>query len=876
MRNFIFKYWTVLIFLWLNYGISHAETKIYTTKQVVKAPQIDGKLDDEAWNIVDWGNEFVQYEPYDGKPVSQETAFKIVYNSNNIYVGIRAYDTAPDSIVKRIARRDQFDGDFVGIQFDSYNDLRTAFIFAVNPVGVIWDGMVTNDGDNWDNSWDPIWKVKTNIDEKGWTAEMEIPLSQLRFSNEEKHIWGMQIVRNLYRKSEVSTWQHIPKDAPGWVHLFGKLQGINNIQPHRQIEILPYFVGQYEHFEKQNGNPFATGQKSKPVIGLDGKIGITNDLTLNFTVNPDFGQVEADPSVVNLTAFETYYEEKRPFFIEGKNILDYRINIGNGDFARDNLFYSRRIGRSPHYYPAVSDSEFVKMPENTRILSAVKVTGKTQKGLSVGIMESLTAHEKAEIDNAGNRTFETVEPLTNYIIARLQKDVNKGNTIYGGMLTSTHRYINNENLNFLTNDAITGGLDFMQQWKDKTYFLKVTSVFSNIRGSENSILETQTSSVHYFQRTDANYLKVDSTLTTLTGQGGSIQFGKGGNGHFNFGTFLTWRSPGLELNDVGFLKNTDWIMEIIWLQYKLWEPFSIFRSFSVNFNQWRGWDFGGTNIFNGGNINFNTQFKNYWRIGSGINLNGKSISNSGLRGGPSFLNEGGINNWFNIRTDDRKSVQFRIGSSNYWGNNNESRNKNYWIGTTMKLGQAFSIDLNPTYSHSVSEIQYVESVEINNNVRYILGKINQKTVSLSIRFNYSLTPNLSLQYYGQPFISTGKYSNFKYVNNSLSEYYNTRFHIFEPNEITKDETNGEYIITENGTNYKYTIYDPDFRFIQFRSNLVIRWEFVPGSTLFLVWSEEKTNFDDTLNLSFIDNSRDILDIYPHNVFLIKISYNFHR
>lgn len=850
-----------------------AEKKIYTTKRVYSNPLvIDGHLDDPAWESVEWGSDFIQREPYEGKAPSQKTAFKILYDDDNLYIAVHAYDTEPDKIVRRMSRRDGFAGDWVEINIDSYFDHRTAFSFTITAAGVKGDEVISNDGDNWDTSWDPIWYAKTAIDEQGWTAEMRIPFSQLRFGNKEEQIWGIQFTRRLFSKDERSNWQFIPRDAPGWVHLFGELHGIKGIKPHRQIELLPYTVGKLQRFEKEEGNLFATGRSNSIAGGLDGKIGITSDLTLDFTMNPDFGQVEADPSEVNLTAFETFLQEKRPFFIEGKNILNFVITGGDGPFSGDNLFYSRRIGRNPHHHPDTEDDEYIDMPENTTIIGAFKLTGKTKKGLSIGVLEGVTAEEKAEIEYLGQRRHETVEPLTNYFVGRLQKDYDKGKTIIGGMFTATNRSITDPDLNFLHRSAYTGGLDFDYSWSDRTYYFSVKTTFSHVRGDSEAILETQQSPLRYFQRPDADYVSVDSTRTSL---GGTIRIGKGSSGHIRFDTGVTWRSPGLELNDVGYLRSADLIMEWIWFGYRIWEPFSIFRNFNINLNQWRGWDFGYENTFDGGNINLHGQCKNNWGFGTGINIEGESISNSALRGGPSIRWPGGWSNWFNFNSDYRKRISFNFGGFNYWGENNTSKLKNFWCGGTYRPSNALTISLYPSINIRKQKMQYVSTEDYGAEERYIFAKIDQKTVYGSFRLNYSITPNLSIQYYGQPFVSAGKYSHFKRITDPRDSEFENRFHTFTGSEISYDSDEEEYKIDEdlNGE-IDYSIGNPDFNFREFRSNLVIQWEYIPGSTLYLVWSQGRTDFVSTGDFSFKNDMRDLFDVYPHNVFLIKLSYWF--
>ncbi|HLP61948.1 MAG TPA: DUF5916 domain-containing protein, partial [Candidatus Deferrimicrobium sp.] len=594
-RNLFFL--VILTFVILIPMEIKAEKRIYTTKRVGDiSPIIDGRLSDPVWDTVEWGSDFIQGSPYDGQKPSQETSFKIVYDDKNLYIGIRAFDTEPEKIDKRLARRDRFAGDWVEINIDSYFDHRTAFSFTITAAGVKGDEAISNNGNNWDSSWNPVWYAETGIDKLGWTAEMKIPFTQLRFANKEKHVWGIQVNRRLFRKEERSHWQRIPADAPGWVHLFGELHGLEGIKAPKQVELLPYLVSKYETFAKEEGNPFATGNATRFTGGLDGKIGVTGDLTFDFTVNPDFGQVEADPSEVNLTAFETFFSEKRPFFIEGKNILDFRITNKGGEFSSDNLFYSRRIGSLPHYFPALDNHEFIDMPINTDIIGAAKLTGKTKTGWSLAVLESITAKEKAEIDSFGQRRQETVEPFSNYFALRLQKDYRNGDTQLGGMFTAVNRNIDDPALDFLHRSAYTGGIDFEHSWKKKTYYLIIKTLFSHVRGSKEAILETQESSRRYYQRPDAEHISVDPERTSLTGYGGTISAGRGGGGHFLYSAGVTWRSPGLELNDVGYLRTADRVMQWSWLGYQTLNPVSIFRSINVNFNQGKVWDFGGSNI----------------------------------------------------------------------------------------------------------------------------------------------------------------------------------------------------------------------------------------------------------------------------------------
>lgn len=853
------------------------EKKIYQTTFTKTAPEIDGFMNDDCWNLVEWGSDFIQSQPSENKPPSQETAFKILYDDNNLYVFIRAYDKEPDKISRIISRRDNANGDLAGICIDSYFDKQTAFAFAASASGVKADLAITQDGNNEDESWNPVWFMKTSIDDKGWCAEMKIPFSQLRFGNKDEHVWGIQIIRQIFRLEEQSIWQFIPKGSPGSVHLYGELHGIKNIKPKHHVELLPYGVGRLERFEKEAGNPFMTGKSSALSFGLDGKAAITNDLTLDFSVNPDFGQVEADPSEVNLTAFESYFSERRPLFVEGKNIYQFEPSntIVINNMGADNLFYSRRIGRYPHNYPATTENEYVRMPESSRIISALKLSGKTKKGLSIGVLESVTANEKATIDSLGVRRKETVEPLTNYFVGRLQQDFNKGETVLGGIITAVNRDINNTALNYLTTAAYTGGIDFKHSWKERTWYIAGNAEFSNVKGKEEAIISTQRSSARYFQRPDANYLSVDSTLTSLAGYGGTVKLGKLSQKKWQFETSLTLRSPGLEYNDIGFMRYTDIIHHGTWVAYYLRDPFAIFNNFYLNMNYWMYWNFSGKLLSTYTNTNFNSQFKNRWRVNGNFTRINENISTNLLRGGPAFTNPGSEEFNLNVMTDQSKKVSFSLGGYIGSGDAKSYRYYEYWSGLNIRPMNSMSISFEPSYSIQNKKLQYVNTVEMNNDSRYLFAELDQKTLSFTFRINYTINPELTIEYYGQPFVSAGEYSNFKRITEANADMFSDRFHTFTTNEISFNQAGNIYSIDENSDGTEdYTIENPDFNFRQFRSNFVVRWEYSPGSTLFLVWSQGRTSNASNGLFSYGNDMKDLFDIVPHNVFLIKFSYWF--
>jgi hypothetical protein len=880
--KFNFLHRIVIILILINFYLhSYSQTvekKTYQTAFTQTAPEIDGLMNDSCWNVVSWSGDFIQTEPSENKPPSQQTKFKILYDDNNLYVFIRALDTEPEKISRLISRRDNFDGDMVEINIDSYYDQQTAFSFTATAAGAKGDEAITQDGNNWDSSWNPVWYLKTSIDNKGWCAEMKIPFSQLRFGKKPEHIWGIQLMRHIFRLEERSTWQFIPKGSPGQVHLFGELHGIKDIKPRRPVELLPYTVGRVERFEKEAGNPFLTGKKSALSVGLDGKAAISNDLTLDFSINPDFGQVEADPSEVNLTAFETYFSEKRPFFIEGKNIYQFEpsnaITISN--MGADNLFYSRRIGRSPHNSPNLADNEHADIPESSTILGAMKLSGKTKDGLSIGVLESVTDNEKAVIDNGGIRRKESVEPLTNYFVGRLQKDFNKGETVLGGIITAVNRDITNPALNYLPTAAYTGGIDFSHKWKERTWYVSGNAEFSYLKGDEAAMIAEQRSSARYYQRPDAsNYLSVDSSLTSLSGYGGTFKLGRNSKRKVQFETSLTVRSPGLEFNDMGYMRYSDVIHHATWVAYYLREPFSIFNNFYLNTNYWLYWNFSGKLLSTFTNTNFNLQFKNRWRINGNFTRIGENTSTNLLRGGPSFVVPGSAELNLNISTDPSKKFSFNVGNYHGLGDVKSYQYHEYWMGVNFKPMNALSISFSPDYSIQNNQLQYVATTLSYNDPRYIFGELDQKTLSFTFRLNYTFNPELSLEYYGQPFISAGKYTNFKKTTITNADRFADRYHVFTPVELSYNANDNNYSVVENGnSNTGYSFDNPDFNFRQFRSNLVVRWEYKPGSTVFLVWSQGRTSTATDGSFAYGSDMKELFKIEPHNVFLVKFSYWF--
>ncbi|MDX1462422.1 MAG: DUF5916 domain-containing protein [Marinirhabdus sp.] len=843
--------------------------RTYTTVSVGTdtPPRIDGIIDESSWGLVEWTTDYVEFEPDNGTAPTEQTKMKILYDDKNLYVAFKCYQKDPATIERRMGRRDDFPGDWVEINIDSYGDDRTGFSFTASASGVKGDEFISNNG-NFDPSWNPIWYLRTAIDSDGWTAEMRIPLSQLRFSNAEEQVWGIQSTRRYFKNEERSTWQPLPANPPGWVSEFGELRGIKGIKPQKQLEIQPYTVAQLDTYEEEEGNPFRDGNDPKITGGLDAKIGVTNDLTLDVTINPDFGQVDADPGAVALDGFEIFFQERRPFFVENKSVFDFQIGGGS-----DNLFFSRRIGRSPQGSAIGPTTAYIDQPNNTTILGAAKFSGKTKDGLTVGVLESVTAKEFADvIDEDGSEKEVLVEPLTNYLVGRVQQDFNNNNSYVGGIITSTVRNMD-ENVSFLHAQAYSGGFDFKHNWKERTYYIEGSAVTSNVRGSAEAIAGTQTSLTHLFQRVDADHVEVDPTRTQLTGTGGRFEFGKGGGGNWRYAIGGNFKSPELELNDIGFLRQADDIRQYAVVRRLFNKPTSWYRRANARVELSTAFDFEGN--YNriqyeiGGYINW----KNNWWSDFGAAHKPRIFTNTFLRGGPRWsYNEENYVFLFS-GTDQRKKLSVQAGTVQSQAKQDNFAFREYDVGIRYQPLNSLNLFLNVNFSESPSKTQYVTEQDFNGAPRYILGAIDQETLSTTLRVNYNINPNLTIQYYGQPYIFKAKFSDFNYVNNAVAEDLNDRVSLYDGNQISFEE--GVYVVDENtdGTP-DYSFGDPDFAFVQFRSNLVVRWEYIPGSEIFLVWSQGVTGIGDPQNSFSTIADNQLLSERPQNTFLIKATYRF--
>jgi len=830
--------------------------RVYFATRTEKRPKIDGKLNDQCWETGIWAGGFTQQIPAQGKKPSQDTEIKILYDNNNLYVGVKCFDKGPGKIRPILSRRDNPVGDIAGIAFDSYHDKQTAYEFNVAASGQKVD-LVHLGAYNWDFNWDAVWDGKAQVYDSLWTSEMQIPFSQLRFAPGKEQVWGMHFWRWIDRYKEEDQWKLIPIDAPAMVYLFGELRGIEGIKPKTNYEFLPYLNTRFSpNTDLKN--------KTNYGIGLNGKVGLNSGFTLDYAFNPDFGQIEADPAVLNLTSYEVFNEEKRPFFLEGNTILDFSI----GD---DMLYYSRRIGHAPTYNPSLDDNQTMNRAENTPILSALKLTGKTKDGLSVGVVHSITAKENATIYTGDSKSKIAVEPFTNFLVGRIKQDFNNGNTVLGGMITSTYRSINDAQLKTLSNSAIAGGIDFQHNWLKRKYFVDFKGFFSDIHGDpgkKGSISILQQSSVHYYQRVDADHLEFDTTRTSLSGWGGMLQGGKRSGKLRVIGT-LNWRSEGVDLNDVGYLYQADIIKEMVNVTYKVSNPKGYIRSYFIESEQEHDWSFGGENTLDRLKLHGYLQLNNLWSAHLNLKRFYNIFDTRELRGGPKLYKDGYNDAELYIQSNSVKDFWVGFGPRFRFYSDKISKTSYFTLVLNWQISDRFSITSRTIFDHSIENNKYVRTVDVSGSKKYVVGTIDRNTISSIFRLEYYVSPEISIQYYGNPYASIGKYDNFREVADASSKSLDKRYISLAQSSLPDNK----YLLQKtDGTNY--SIKNPDVKRQVFNSNLVGRWEFRPGSTLYMVWTN--TRFQDSApqDKTIWNSFGNILNVKAQNVFMIKFSYWF--
>lgn len=852
---------------------SHSDIEAIRLEQPLR---IDGKLTESLYGSQPY-QRFIQLDPDNGDPATEKTYVWIGYDDEALYVGARLWDSQPDSIIGRMGRRDSdTNSDQFQVAIDSYHDKRSGFFFVVDPSGTFMDGTISND--SWfDDTWDGVWESKTVIDDKGWTAEMRIPFSQLRFNQQKEYTWGIGLGRLIKRKNEHSLSVHVPRGESGIVSHFAALNGISNITPPRRIETLPYVTSGYSLLPSKKDNPFFNGRDNNLNVGADLKLGIGSNITVDATINPDFGQVEVDPSVINLSAYETYFQEKRPFFVEGANIFSFGTGGPTSrwgfNFSEPDFFYSRRIGRPPQ--GDVSTDEWIDMPTETSILGAAKISGKLNGDWSIGGLTALTNREYARVNNDGDISREEVEPLTSYNLIRTQKEFNEGRQGLGFLGTYVFRDFDDPPLrDILSDNAFTLGADgwtFLNGERD--WVISGWAGLTQVTGSRSRMFSLEQNSSHYFQRPDLDHISLDSTMTQMRGFAGRFIINKE-RGHLIFNAALGLVSPGFESNDMGLNFGTDQINKHVVVGYRWYDPGKIFRTAQLNTAYTSNHNFGGIKTSERFFLFGFAQLLNYWSFDGFIGSGPRTLSDTKLRGGPMVVSPSGYFMNLGVSSDNRKNIIYRFGGGAS-RRDGGSRSGSVRSRAEIKLGTRLNLDIGSNYSVSKTVDQYVTELDDEKAIemygkRYIIAQIDRKTLSADIRIDYTFTPTLSLQAYFQPFIAVGRYSNFK-------EFKSPRtydFIVYGEDGMSIEETEDGYLLDPTGgdDDDAFFVENPDFNYKALVGTAVLRWEFKPGSTLYLVWTR---NGYDSQHPGDFQFRRDMVDLFratTDNLFAVKVAY----
>jgi len=803
---------------------------------------VDGHLTEPQWATAAWFTDFKQKQPVEGGDPTDRTEVAFLYDDDAIYVGARLYSTRVGEIPRPVTRRDAFsNGEYFIVALDPYHDKRTGYSFSVSSGGVQGDSYHPEDEEDFrDPAFNPVWESRISFDSVGWYVEMRIPFSQLRFNKQDVQQWGMNINRWRPGFNEDIYWVVIPRSESGFFSRFGTLEGMDDIQPRRSAEFIPYVAGTADFVgEPTPGNPFVDGSEAGFRAGADFKVGIGQNLTLDATINPDFGQVEADPAEVNLTAFETFFPEQRPFFIEGNQLLE-----GNGP----GYYYSRRIGAQPSGQPTggfVDDADFVDIPGYATILGAAKLTGRTPSGTSIGALVALTQREYATTYNIAQDEYHkvAVEPMTFSAVARVQQEVGQASSTIGATLTALSRSFSDAAaLSYqLPGEAFSGGADWQLRSRNRAYQLSGWAGFSYVGGTSEAMTTLQESSAHYFQRPDQDYAPLDTTATSMAGYSLGLSAEKM-SGRWTGFVEGSAESPGFELNDIGRLSSADDIEVDAGVNYRETRPGKVFRFYRFNLFGATGWNFGGTHTFSLARFNANQTWKNWWNTFVGAFYRPDGMSDDLTRGGPLMGtgSNGGVN--VSISNNEANSFRANLNLGANWGEFGlEGQNARLYL--SARPSSRMEISLAPFWQHSVNPRQYVSAVDSGYastyGTRYVFATVDQHTLSLQLRLNYSFTPDLTLELYAEPFAASGAYTT--YGELTAAGASSLRLYGTDSTTITQDP-DGNYTVTDGVNGQTFALFNNDFNVLSYRSNLVLRWQWRPGSTLFFIWQQNRNSF----------------------------------
>ena len=819
-----------------------------TAVRAEQPPAIDGRDADAVWQSAARYSEFRQFEPKVDVDPTFKTEFRAAYDERNLYVFVRMFDPHPDSIMHALSRRDvRGPSDQIKLLIDSYDDKRSGFEFAVNPDGVKRDFSMSNDG-NEDGSWNGVWDVATRVDDQGWTAEFRIPLSQLRYTKAATNTFGFGIWRDIERYRERTSWPLWSPTRNGISSQLGRLEGLAGISTERRIEATPYAVTKNVQRTLPNSR---FERKQEMTAGGDLKIGLTPNVTLDATVNPDFGQVEADPSVVNLTAFETFFSERRPFFVEGTGLYEFNLNcyIVVDCSTNEGLFYSRRIGRTPALRNLYGDRT---TPTATTIAAATKLTGRTRSGLSFGLLDALTP----QVDGVNDQT---VEPRTNFGVLRAQQDLRGGDAGVSVIATAVNRATDSWTDPFMHNSAYAGGATFRNRFGHKNYEVAGQFAASRVAGSPAAIARTQNNSVHFYQQ-PGDELTVDSSRTSLSGYAAQVKVGKYGGGITRFESSVVRQSAGFDVNDLGYLRRADLTDWSTWAALSFRNARGIYRWAQVNGNHWETWNTSGTRLENAMNFNGHMGLRNNWDVHLGGTMSGltPSFCDRCTRGGPVLRGSRGFYPWGGVNTDSRRIVSGGMWFNFWYGDEGKTNGSSLSPYVNFRVSPQFQVNVGSGFSRDHNNTQWFGNfTDALNATHYTFAHLDQRTTSMSLRLNYTVTPDLTVELYGQPFVAEGEYTDIRELSTTPdAASYDARYQPYAPPASASRS----------------------FKVTELISNSVLRWEYNPGSTLFVVWQHGRSGPppNSPMRQPWTRDYSELLDLHPDNTFLVKVAYWMNR
>jgi len=859
--------------------------------------RIDGRLDEAVWATAPSHRGFVQKEPFEAQPAQHDSEVWILYDEDAVYVGARLYDESPGTIARNMVRRDSnYNGqfDYFEVMFDPNLDRRTGYRFRVSAANVQTDRYLFDDGGE-DAAWDAVWSSGVQIADDGWHVEMRIPLSQIRYEQgSENRPWGLNFGRRRAADNELTRFALESALQPGRVSQFGLLEGVEINSTPRRVEMRPYALTRVRRQPLEAGNPFVESSDLGGQVGVDLRYGLGTQFTLDATLNPDFGQVEVDPAVINLTAFEVFFEERRPFFVEDARIFDFNLSGGG-----NRVFYSRRIGRSPQGRPPFGAS-FSEKPDNATILGAAKLTGRTQGGLSIGALAALTGGETGSYlpEPGGGVERFAAAPRAGYGVVRLLQDLNQGLSNVGGLFTYLRRDLPSDgSLADLPVDALGAGLDFEHNWSDRTWALWGFLAGSHIRGDSLALLRVQRSSNHYLQRPDLDWSELDPTRRALTGAEWRLQFEKR-RGTWTGALWAAQVTSGFEINDLGFSRSRERLDGGARLSLQGITPGRYFRNWSVSaitfqnwshealrdawsWDSWRGAHTAGTVA-----LSSNVTLLNFWELSVRGSYAPENISRTATRGGPRMREPGRFDFSGSVSTDNRRMVSLVPRLAIARGLEDAGRFFSLSAAVKVQPSPRLEIELTPSYEASETAAQYVASTDVlpfpeTFGGRYVFADLERRDVSMVTRLNWTFTPRLTLQLFAQPLLSSGDYVSYK----QLARTGTFEFDVFEEGQVAQvagsatcaggrtceDPSHNRYIDFDGNGEVDLNLRDRDFNIRSLRANAVLRWEYRPGSTMFFVWQRSQVGRSPFGDFDFGRDARALGNAPIDDTFIIKVN-----